>query len=459
MKIVLRKSLTFSFMASRRAKMSCRAIFAAAIATLLSLSVPAGAQDELSLGEAIRLALEHSYSIKGSAHDSASAFYDLRASRSVRYPTLSLNATSNYTDDVPSIDLPFTSIDLGSRENYQADLRVSVPLYTGGKITNQIRMQSELAQAAGYIVKARRMAIAYQARKTYFSAVAAFAGYAAAGSSRERVAIITKNVASLYANGLADSLDLLDARLAFYQAEIANLERGTAYQNALEALATLIDLAKDEIRFPSSLPQPATESLSAIELRDEAPPELIRPEIKALEHRERAANYAIGLNSANYLPNISGYGTYSYGKPNRDIFDKTWNDFWTVGANLTWDFNLGGRIALTRSSARESARSAKMAVGELMESIELHARSAYSDLFLAFEISKISAIEFDIARQKYRLGQEKQRAGRLSLNRLLELEAELSTAEQLYQASLANYYIAETEYLYSIGSEKIYGGF
>ncbi len=96
---------------------------------------------------------------------------------------------------------------------------------------------------------------------------------------------------------------------------------------------------------------------------------------------------------------------------------------------------------------------------DLAETLALQAKIALENLRQAYDNYTISGRQYDIAEKQYRIGFEKQRAGSISLNRLLELESDLTSIEQMYKASKINYFLSETEYLYAIGSPRIYGGF
>lgn len=88
----------------------------------------------------------------------------------------------------------------------------------------------------------------------------------------------------------------------------------------------------------------------------------------------------------------------------------------------------------------------------------LQVKVGLANLKYAYRAFAISQEEYDISKRKFRLAKEKQKAGYMSVNRLLELEAELTATEQLYHASEINYYIKQNEYLYTLGSPGIYGG-
>jgi outer membrane protein TolC len=183
-----------------------------------------------------------------------------------------------------------------------------------------------------------------------------------------------------------------------------------------------------------------------------------RPELRVQDNRIRAANFTVNLSKANYFPTLNGFGGYSVGKPNRDMFQNKWNDYWTAGLNLNWDFNIGNKIGKNISSARQAANSAKSLKADLEDALFLQANTTYDNQLLAWRSYGFSLKQYEIAQKEYALGKQRQQAGNLSLYRLLELEADLTSSEQLFRASIINYYIAETEYLYAIGSPRIYGG-
>jgi len=100
---------------------------------------------ELSLDQALQLAEAHSHRLKEAKADLSAATESLAAARAERFPTLSLDARAGYIDNVPSLDIDipgFVSLsrDFGTSETYQTDLRLAMPLYTGGRISSNIEM-------------------------------------------------------------------------------------------------------------------------------------------------------------------------------------------------------------------------------------------------------------------------------------------------------------------------------
>ncbi|UCD18306.1 MAG: TolC family protein [Candidatus Zixiibacteriota bacterium] len=428
-----------------------------ALAGLSLAFVAAATEIRLDLAGAIDRSLKHSYQIKVIQHDSATASYELRAAKARRLPTLTLDAVSFRIDELQSADIPIPSapaLEIGAKDNYQADFRLSVPLFTGGKITSGINFLKAKADADIHSLRAERTTNAYRCRTAYLNLMIADRLVSSAAASLGRIEIVKDDVQKLYRSGLADSVDLLDAELSYQEAlRQIDLQR-TRRANASSVLAQLIGASQDELIVPSeNIIRPKAvmyESPKATDIR--------REELKFFESRIQAADNATRLQLAEYFPSLSAYAGYSFGKPNRDVFDAAWNDYFSVGLALNWAFNLGGSTGNSIDAARQRAFSQRMAKKESEDRLLLRARTALQNLHHAYRAMEITGREYEISRRKFRLAGEKRQAGQLTVNRLLELEQELTSAEQLYQVSMITYYLSEADYLYAIGSPEIFGG-
>lgn len=427
---------------------------------LLLAPLAARAGDSLTLEQATAMALDYSYRIKSAGYDSAAAAYKQEQTRSLRFPTLSLEAKSYLVDEVLTSEIsgPFAqplSIELGSSENFQSDLRLSMPLYTGGRISRQIDIAAANSRAATAGLEAQRMTIAYDSRRACLNLLLSASSVEIARSSATRIEIIRTNVTNLHAGGLADSIDILDAASAVDKAEEILQGRRTFHANAEAALNRMIGREEghpvvllDDVPLPSGPGNLAPEPAGVIN----------RAELKRMDHLINASEQSVNLARSEYFPSLSAFGAYSVGRPNRDMFKKEWDDFFSVGLSLGWQFNLGGGTSKSESVARQKVRSTKMSRQALENDLNLMRRVAINNLDHAYRIIEITEAEVARARKKFELARRKQQEGHLTVNRLLEMEEELTGAELQYRASIIQYYLAETDYLYSVGSPNIYGG-
>ncbi len=416
-------------------------------------------EEYMSLEKAISRAMEHSYGVAGARYDSAAAYQDWQAARAAKYPTLSIAARTVYLSDLVEIRLiPGMTRESGVKETWQADARLTWPLYTGGRLSSGINIKRALARARAFDLETEKLSLAYRTRIAFLGALQSNFILNAAEASQGRLMTIRKDVQNLYQSGLADSLDILEAELA-YQKVAEDISRLTAARdNAVRALATILGDFHDSPNISRQIPEP--DDKYNLYRAEESPwDSLDRAELAALAARRDAAERGVSAAKGSYFPEISAFGGYSIGKPNRDFFAAEEDDYFSVGLNLNWTFNLGNGTGREIAAARSRARAAAELENNLKESLTLGVYVAFRNLFQAYDTYKIAREEVTLAGNKYRLAREKQNAGQLSVNRLLEMVNELHAAEAMYNAGLVNFYLAETEYLYALGSPKIYGGY
>ncbi len=413
------------------------------------------AQGPLTLEDAITRAQQHSYAVQGGRHDSAAAALTYEAAGRGRFPTLSLQAQSFYISNLQKISVGPISRTIGSKENYLTDLTLSMPLYTGGKLSNGIGLQDYTRRAASMQLEAERMSVAYRTRRAYLTVLNSGALVRSAQASLNRVNVVYRNVGNLYANGLADSLDLLEAELAVESARQYVRSARTEEKNARVMLFQLLgDPPDTTVIIPEDVPEPDLAVYGEISRS----PQFDRPELQQLEYMIHAADKASRIQLGGYLPTVSGFVGYAYGMPNKDMFGKTWNDYFTGGLMLNWTLNVAGKTSKEIGAARQKAASARMARKELLDNLHKQRTMALNSVSHAYETVANYRTEYDISRRQYDLAKAQQEAGRLTVNRLLEMEADLTAAEQHYRSSIFTYYLAETDLLYAVGSPRIFGG-
>ena len=183
-----------------------------------------------------------------------------------------------------------------------------------------------------------------------------------------------------------------------------------------------------------------------------------RPELTAADHQIESAHYQRSIVKAGLLPVVNGMGGYALAKLNIGEREGPWQEIWWLGLTLSWDINLGGKEFSESNQALESVRSLELKRKDLENSLALQARIAWNNAEKAYTIFNISRDEYHISARRFALAEDKQKAGQMAVNRLLELEADLTQTEQQFEAARLKYFAAVTDYLYAIGSDAIRGG-
>jgi outer membrane protein len=424
------------------------------LSCLIVLAWANAAGSELTLQQALQMAEVHSLGLKQSRAGTLEAAQTVRAAQAERYPTLSGVGAASYINTVPTLSIAIPNLftlerEMGSKERYQADLRLTVPLFTGGKISSAVDMAKANEAYWRALENVDLNAVRYATRAEYFGLYRSLQLRETARASLKRTTIIKADIAAQFDAGAADSVDVVEAELACTKADFAGRQAEIGVRTAeIQLLTRLGSDIGDSIRPSEPLP---------------SPPELL-PADSGLSKRPEldAALAGIDLNraemrkeKAEYFPNVAVYSGYSYGKPNQNLFANKWNYYVTVGANLTWSFNLGNKTGAKRAGARMGFDAARYNHDQLTERVTKEARLAYEQLKLAHEQYLRARAEQRLAKINFRLAQDRHREGVLSSNRLVELETTLTLAESSLAAAVADYYIAEGGYLYAIGSENL----
>jgi outer membrane protein len=427
---------------------------------VLVLMVTAGTHArDLSFDQAITLAREHSLVLKKGQAD-RDAYRELfRAAVAVRFPTLEATVLASYKDAVPKleIELPigqsFTK-DFGSNETYQTDLSLQIPLYTGSKISGNIDLSRSALDLHEALLDAGDELLTLTVRVAYLSLDHADHVIAAFEAAAKRTELTGRDVQALYGAGMADSLDIYEARRAINNTQLALRSAQINRRQREIELITLLGLEpEDTLRLTSRPPEPGTLEITYSGVSSQ------KPDLEAAQASIAMNRSLVTLSRSDYFPTLVLFGGWSYGKPNIDPFHNKFNDYFTVGAKLNWSLNLGFKTVRNVASAKYQLIASRREYDRVVEQLDREARLALEALELAHEQYETSLQNRSIAEDNYRLAQTQHREGTLSANRLLDIEAALSQAESSLAGARTDYHITMSKYLYVIGSDRLKEGF
>ncbi|HOP05687.1 MAG TPA: TolC family protein [candidate division Zixibacteria bacterium] len=405
---------------------------------------------DLTSAQAEQMALNHSWDLKKARAESEAYQADLKAARAGRFPNITADATALHNSDISQLDMEILGNriqrDIGLHENYQTNVKISLPLYTGGKISSSI----DLAQANLAIRNALEQKssddIRYLARQSCLELARADELVDAARSSLTRTELLRQDVQSMYDAGTADSVDLYEAELAVNNASLAVDQAASGRRSREIVLSMLLGLEPEvSIRLTEAYPAPSEVPEEQVVLNDN------KAELVGARSAIELNRSIIRLNKASYMPDLAVFAGYAYGKPNLSPFEKDFNGNATVGATLNWSFNLGGRTGAQVRAARQRLEASRHEYDRVHEALLQQARIAYESLKLAYTGYRTAETSYRIAADNYRLAKVKNREGVLSPNHLLDTEAALSQAEAMLASSEADYRLALNQYEYLVG--------
>jgi len=413
---------------------------------------------ELTLEEALSMAEQHSHTLKASRAQAEAFDAGLKAAIKERMPTLSASALASYKDEVPQLNIALPTgqsltRDFGFNETYQVDLRLSLPVYTGGRISGGVQLARSTRDYYEALEKADLDDVILTVRVEYISLVKADRLVQIARAGCKRADVIYGDITSLYQAGAADSVDLLEASLVVSDAQ-SRLDAALSArrQNQIRlAVVTGLD-PSEEIMPISEFSAPDTAGLMFEGVSE------TKPQLTAAASVVEMSRSTLKLSRSDLFPTLSVFGGYSWGKPNIDPFHDDFNDFFTVGANLNWSFNIAGKSVNSVNKARHQLRAARSQYDGAVEQLDKSARLFMENLMLVFDDYLSAGENQRIAAANYRLAQNRHREGVLSANRLIEIEASLSQAEGRLASTEADFHIVQSQFYYATGSKNLKEG-
>ena len=414
---------------------------------------------QLTLDEAIRVALANNPDLAAEGWDVAAARARRDQTAGERLPRLSMVDGYAHNLDVQRL-LPVRQSgdpSILSRDIVSGDLVLSLPVFTGGRLVNQVRAAELLRQAADHQLARSREEIVFNVSSVFFSIIAQKHVIESLEFSRRTLEEHRKRVDALVTAQKAASVDLMrtEVRLADVAQQLVREKNVMAIQHS--ALTNFLGLA--EHKKPLSLqgelepwqkemvPDFQTALESALTERGD-----YLAAKSALEAQGRKVDAA----SAGHWPNISIQGAYGerWAAGPRIGSGKVLDDIGRIGLALELPIFEGGRV-----NARVQEESANFAAArERLRKIELQVRfeieAALLNISSSQERSEAIQKAIDQARESLRIEQQKYELGKGAIVDVLDAQAALLESQTNYFRVLAELQTAQAQLRLATGEEQ-----
>lgn len=394
-----------------------RAVFAALLAT------GAAAHAE-TLEQAWSLALSGDQGLAAATSEAEGARLELAAAKGGRLPVVMASGTYSKFQDAPAFDfsaagLPFRLPELFDHDDLvMAGVNVELPLYTGGRITNQIAAAEAGGVAREAVADRTRADLRFGVAEAYVGVQRAERSLATARSGVESLAQYVRDVESMFNREVVPRNDLLSAQVALANAEQARLQSANAVELARAAYNRRLGQPLDRPFALEPIPAMATDvgNLPLAALEAEALDK--RDEVVALKAQGEALGHAAAAEKSRLLPQVSLTGGYQYLE--NQALDR--QEFAMVGVGMRWAL-FDGTVRDKSSSLRQTQRAAEQRLGELRSMIALEVRQSYLSLNEARARVDVARGAVDQAEENKRIADQQYAAGLVNSTRVLEAEA------------------------------------
>lgn len=401
------------------------------IITLLVLfltitTVKAQQKQPLTLQDAVKLALKNSDASKLSDTKVITAENELNVTKNLQYPDVKLsgqymrltsadvnlkintgNSNSNPNDTQNNNSPNVNQLLLG-----QAN--VSLPLFSGFKLTNTIKASENMYQAATFNAKNDKEQLSIQVINDFLNLYKATQTITLIEENLKSAQQRVTDFSAMEQNGILARNDLLKAQLQESNIQLS-LEEAKKNENILNyRLAVLLKLpegTKIETATPDfglASKQTTTELIT-------------RNDLEALRYQEQASEHQIKVAKGKFYPSLTLTGGYiALDLQNALTITNAMNIGIGVSYNLSDIFKAKSDIKLTKSKVQEL----QYAIDMKSDQIKVEIENAKQDYELAMKKYKVYTESETQTIENYRIVKDKYDNGLVDTNDLLEADVE-----------------------------------
>ena len=409
-------------------------LLASGLATGYAAPDTPGTARELTLDEAVKLALTNNPTGKIAVFDFEAAKGALTATRSYRWPTLSAAHRDSWTWAGENANhrnqLPNNYVS----DTFSNSVTASWTLWAGNRIESQISQAKLSLDASQWEIAAARQELKYSATDAYFKFMAARDAVKLATESVERLERYLQDVKLQFEVGVVAKVDVLRSEVELAKAKQTLIEAKNAYDVTMANLNTIIGLPlTTELRVAGDLSyEKYDQALAAC--MDAALRQ--RPEIFQSTDAAKIAQEGITIARSGYLPTVSA--VYQAGW-NDSKFAGTNNYNWTVYLTTNWTFMDSGLTAGKTKQAVEGFKKAKEQLQQTVDGVRLDVQSTYLTLKSAEQSIQTSSAAVGLAEEDYKIKVIRYQAGVGTNLDVLDAQVALTTAKNNYLQAMYSY--------------------
>lgn len=393
------------------------------------------AQKVYNLQECIDYALDHSLTIKKQLDNVKQQEISLNTSKNQRLPGVSGSASENF-----SFGRALTIDNTYANKNTQStsfSLSADVPLYTGGQISNDIKIKKLGLQAALTDLDKAREDITLNIISSYLETVYQKDLVTISERQVELSKAQVLRMQRLFENGKASEAELAQIKAAHANDELSLTQQKNSYMLALLSLSQLLELETPE-GFDVVRPDIADVNSIVITAPDIIYSEAlgVKPQIKSEQIRMESAEKSIRLARSGYYPTVhlggglgtsyyktNGFKANSFGSQMKDNFNQY------VGLNVSVPI-------FNRFSTRNNIRTAKVALHtqqiqfeETKKVLYKAIQQAYYDAIASQKQCISSEVALESSRSAFNLMEKKYENGKATATEYQQQKTDFLKAE------------------------------
>jgi outer membrane protein len=359
-----------------------------------------------SLRESIRIALAHNRQLAMSQEEKNKAQGRLTEAQSGLYPRVKLTGSYTRVDESAQAELGGQTIEFGKLNNYKAELGLTQPLYTGGRVSSGLELARLGIKYSEDDFRNAEELIIFLVSKSYYDVLLAQETVETNRKSLELVKAHLDEVTKIRKQGMIADYDLLRA-----QVQVSNLN--TVY------LQSVNQLHLTRTSFINILGLPLGNDEQSLTLTDKfvyEPVALLsedkvrvvafdnRADLNQARLRVSIQQKSLDLIEGERLPTFALFGNVGEANPPQSVMGGSgWDNYWNAGGVVSWSLFEGGRIQGKIIQEKSALRQVQISLRDMEEKVRLEIRQALLNLKDTEELVKSQSENVKQAEEGLRL--------------------------------------------------------
>src|SRR5580765_7687901 len=413
----------------------------------------------ISLADAVNLALTQNPSIRRAQKDLEASQGVVIQTRAIAVPKLRI--TGDYDAKQKSdVDVISTNgFNLGSDQNWDAQVRIVESLYEGGRIASSLRVAKLTKEQAMLNYQTAASDTVLDVEIGYFDVLVAEQQIIVQDASVELLGRELEDTNRRFNAGTVPRFNVLRAEVELANAQPKLIRARNAFRIAKNNLANLLgfNIPKEALE---DIPLKLSGRLEAIPYAMELSRAIAlalerRTELGALRKAKSLRKEDIVNARAGYKPSLQAYAGY---EGHNSILQTDLNTDlhgWIAGVQLSWDIFDGGLAYGKIKQARALHEKAGVELEDAGRRIELEVRTAFSNFREADEVLKSQEKVVEEGEEALRLAKARNEAGTATQLDVLSAQTALTEARTTQVQALHDYAVARARLERAVGADMV----
>ncbi|MDI6732419.1 MAG: TolC family protein [Planctomycetota bacterium] len=401
----------------------------------------------VSLDESIEIALKNNRQLLLVEEGENQASARVSEAESRQYPSVSANVSYRRVDEVQSFTMPVPGlkpIEMGSLDNYSAELSIRQTLYAGGRIRAGIR-SARIGQSIQSAQKDDFLrTLIFQIKKAYYDVLLNEEILRVNLKSEEVISAHFETVQKQYKEGMVSNYDVLRSGVQLSNIRALRIQSQSTLQRSKLYLVNLIGLPLEESEGLVLSDKLSYEALSPLYQEMERLAFSNRADLRATQMKIELQNELLNLAKAENYPTFSLIYNYGDEKPSRKVMGMSeWGTYWNIMALISIPVSEGGRVSARIRQETSAFVQSELMLTDLKEKIRLELTQSLLGLKDALALINSQKDNVKQAGEGLRLAEIGYKNGVNTQLEVMDAQMALDTASKNYIQAVYQYALAK----------------